>query len=97
MPIRHWTDSKVQCHLFTCVVAVTYLRRLELTLESQSIKRTAESVMEGMRHFHSVLSLKKGARKPIRKLETPSKTQAEVLAAFGYYIDDSGVLRLKSS
>ncbi len=21
-PIRHWTDSKIRCHLFTCVVAI---------------------------------------------------------------------------
>ena len=27
-PIRHWTDSKIRCHLFTCVAALTYLRRL---------------------------------------------------------------------
>jgi transposase len=28
--IRHWTDSKIRFHLFSCVVALTYLRRLEL-------------------------------------------------------------------
>jgi transposase len=28
-PLRHWTDSKIRCHLFTCVVAMTYLRRIE--------------------------------------------------------------------
>ncbi len=22
-PVRHWTDSKIRCHLFTCVVAMT--------------------------------------------------------------------------
>ena len=27
-PVRHWTDSKSRCHLFTCVVAMTYLHRL---------------------------------------------------------------------
>ncbi len=26
--VRHWTDSKIRCHLFTCVVAMTYLRRI---------------------------------------------------------------------
>ena len=31
-PVRHWTDSKIRCHLFTCVVAMTYLRRIELRL-----------------------------------------------------------------
>ena len=92
-PIRHWTDSKIRCHLFTCVVAMTYLRRLELRLSSAGISRTAEDVMEDMQHLHSVLTLKKGAIKPIRRLETPTKTQSEVLSALGYRVDNSGVLQ----
>jgi transposase len=92
-PIRHWTDSKIRCHLFSCVIALAYLRRLELKLAAAGIKRTAEDVMDDMRHLHSVLTVGKGARKPVRRLETPSKTQADVLKAFGYYVDDSGVLQ----
>ncbi len=91
-PIRHWTDSKIRCHLFTCVVAMTYLRRIELRLNAAGISRTAEDVMDDMRHLHSVLILTEGGRKPRRCLEIPTKTQAEVLSAFGYFIDDSGVL-----
>jgi transposase len=93
LPIRHWTDSKIRCHLFTGVVAMTYLRRIELRLAARGINRTAEDIMDEMRHLHSVLSLSKGARKPNRRLETPSKTQAEVLSAFGHQIDAGGVLR----
>ena len=92
-PVRHWTDSKIRCHLFTCVVALTYLRRVELKLASAGINRTAENVMNDMQHLHSVLSLPKGSRKPVRRLEAPTKTQSEVLSAFGYRIDDSGVLQ----
>jgi hypothetical protein len=40
-----------------------------------------------------VLSLRKAERKPSRRLETPSKTQAEVLSAFGYHVDGGGVLQ----
>jgi len=92
-PIRHWTDSKIRCHLFTCVAAMTYLRRLELRLSAAGVSRTAEDVMEDMQHLHSVLTLNKGAIKPIRRLETPTKTQSEVLTALGHRIDDSGVLQ----
>lgn len=92
-PVRHWTDSKIRCHLFTCVVAMTYLRRLELRLSSAGINRTAEDVMDDMKHLHSVLTLNKGAIKPIRRLETPTKTQSEVLSALGHRVDDSGVLQ----
>jgi len=93
-PFRHFTDSKIRCHLFCCVAAMTYLRRLELRLAEAGVKRTAEDVMEDMRHLHSVLLLSEGKRKPIRKLETPSKTQSEVLKALGYHVDKSGVLQL---
>jgi hypothetical protein len=93
-PIRHWTDSKIRCHLFSCVVVLTYLRRLEPKLSAVGIQRTAEDVMDDMRHPHSVLTLSKGSRKLNRRLETPSKTQAAVLSGFGYYVDDSGVLQI---
>jgi len=96
-PIRHWTDSKIRCHLFTCVAAMTCLRRLELKLASAGINRTAEDVMDDMQHLHSVLTLNKGSRKPIRRLETPTKTQSEVLSALGHRIDDSGVLHFTDS
>jgi transposase len=92
-PIRHWTDSKIRCHLFTCVAAMTYLRRLELKLSAAGVNRTAENVMEDMQHLHSVLTLNKGSIKPIRRLETPTKTQSEVLTALGHRIDASGVLQ----
>jgi len=93
-PIRHWTDSKIQCHLFTCVAAMTYLRRLELRLRQAGIQRTAVDVMADMQHLHSVLAIPAGARSPRRSLETPSKTQTEVLRAFNREIDGSGVLHV---
>jgi len=92
-PVRHWTDSKIRCHLFTCVVAMTYLRRLELKLSRAGINRTAQDVMDDMHHLHSVLTLNKGERKPVRRMETPTKTQSEVLSALGYRVDPSGVLQ----
>jgi transposase len=92
-PIRHWTDSKIRCYLFSSVVALAYLRRLELKLAAAGINRPAEDVMDDMRHLHSVLTVHKGSRKPVRRLETPSKTQAELLKAFGYDVDDRGVLQ----
>jgi transposase len=92
-PIRHWTDSKIRCHLFTCVAAMTYLRRLELKLSAAGVRRTAEAIMEDMQHLHSVLTLNKGSIKPIRRLETPTKTQSEVLTGLGHRVDDSGVLQ----
>jgi transposase len=92
-PMRHWTDSKIRCHLFTCVVAMTYLRCLELRLQRAGTPMTATAAMDEMKRLHSVLRIPKGRRKPERRLEQPSETQAEVLSAFGHRITPGGVLQ----
>jgi transposase len=92
-PVRHWTDSKIRCHLFSCVVALTYLRRLEIRLRQRGVERSAATVMEEMKHLHSVLSLTDRRQKAQRTLEAPSETQREVLSALGHQIDPRGVLQ----
>jgi transposase len=92
-PVRHWTDSKLRCHLFTCVVALTYLRRLELRLRAKGSRRTANTAMEKLRKLHSILSISRHERQPRRYIEQPRETQAEVLSALGYRIDPSGGLQ----
>jgi transposase len=92
-PIRHWTDSKIRCHLFTCVVAMAYLRRIELKMAMAGHHRSAATVIEDMPQLHYVLQVRKGRRTPERRLETPTKTQREVLSAWGYTIDQRGVLQ----
>ena len=32
LPLRHWTDGKIRCHILTCVIALTYLRIIESRL-----------------------------------------------------------------
>jgi len=32
MPFRHWTDSKIKCHIFTCIAAYALLRLIEIKL-----------------------------------------------------------------
>ena len=92
-PLRHFTDSKIRCHLFCCVAALTYLRRLEKRFAEAGVRRTARDVMTDMLHLHSVLSITDKGRKPVRRLEMPTKTQAEVLKALGYQVDKRGVLQ----
>jgi transposase len=95
-PFRHWTDSKIRCHIFACVAAMTYpaaAGRIELQLQSYGIHRTAEDVMDEMSQLHSIMVMRDGRSEPKRKIETPTKTQAEVLSAFGYRVDAGGVLQ----
>lgn len=95
-PIRHWTDSKIRCHILTCVAALCYLRLIELRLAKKNIHMTASSVMACMRRLHSCLCWKAGKNKPVRMLEDPSEQQAQILKAFGYNLRD-GVLQISKS
>lgn len=92
LPLRHWTDGKIRCHLFTCIAALAFLRILENRLRDSGIPQTAAAAMESMRHLHSSLCWYAGKTKPQRILEEPTEHQAAILHAFGYEIK-SGVLQ----
>lgn len=62
-------------------------------LSEAGVARTARDVMDDMIHLHSVLSIADKGRTPVRRLEMPAKTQAEVLKALGYQVDMRGVLQ----
>ncbi len=92
LPLRHWTDGKIRCHIFTCVVALAYLRLIELRLSRAGLKLTAATAMEEMHRLHSCLCWRAGETKPDRLIEDPSPLQAQILRAFGYEVA-SGVLQ----
>jgi len=92
LPIRHWTDQKIRCHIFTCVAALTYLRILENRLHKAGILKTSASVMETMRSLHSCLCWYSGKSKPNRVIEAPTEEQSVIFKAVGYQIT-GGVLQ----
>ena len=90
MPVRHWTDSKIRCHLFCCVAALAYLRLIDLQLKRAEVDMTAASAMHEL-HRHSCLVWSSANGKPKRIIEEPTEIQAKILKAFGQKIS-SGVL-----
>jgi transposase len=92
MPIRHWTDSKIRCHILTCVIALTYLRLIEIRLQRTGIPMTAATAVQKLHRLHSCLCWSPSAGKPERVVEDPTETQAQILRAFGFEIA-SGVLQ----
>ena len=48
-------DSKIRCHFLSCIIALSYLRLVELKLEDAGIHMTAQRTMELMRNLHSCL------------------------------------------
>lgn len=86
MPVRHWTDGKIRCHLFTCVAALAYLRLIELRLSRADLKLTANAAMKEMHRLHSCLCWRNGQEKPQRLIEEPNALQAQILRTFGYEV-----------
>ena len=92
-PMFHWTDSKIRCHLLTCVIALSMRRLLELQVEPTLGSVSAEKIIEEMRALRSVLVWHSGKKKPRQQLEEPTPMQNDVLKAFGYAVDDRWVLQ----
>ncbi len=91
-PIRHWTDSKIRCHIFTCIAALTILRLIELRLRSAGLNITAKTAMQSMRQLHSCLLFMPKKKEAVRMLEEPDDLQNQIIRAFGAQIVD-GVLQ----
>lgn len=96
MPLRHWTDDKIRCHIFSCIVALTYLRMIELRLRRAGLEMSAGETMDEMHRLHSCLIWQQKKKKPERMIEKPGDKQAAILKAFGYKVVD-GVLQKISS
>lgn len=98
-PLRHWTDSKIRCHLLTCVMALVALNLIEQRTRAQGVVddsgnlMSGRRVLEAMQNLHSVVLWYPGKRKAERMMETPTKTQAKTLEAFGWEISPGGVLQ----
>jgi transposase len=83
-PIRHWTDSKIRCHFFTCIAALALLRIIELRLRRSGINITAKKAMRHMHRLQSCLTWFPNKRKAIRIMEEPDKLQKQIMKAFGW-------------
>ncbi len=92
-PMFHWTDSKIRCHLLTCVIALACLRLLEIKAGD---KHTAKSMLEEMEQLDCVLSWQRKETTPQVHIEDPTEFQAEVLASLGYQIKDGSVLQISA-
>lgn len=85
-PMYHWTDSKIRCHLLTCVMTLTLLRLIELRLHNAGLDMTANEAMRHMRGLHSCLCFQTKKKNPQRMLEEPTEIQAKILCAFGHEV-----------
>ena len=97
MPLRHWTDSKIRCHILVCIIALTYLRLVEIRLKRAGSPMSAATAMENMHRLHSCLLWSAGKGKPARMIEEPTKLQAQILKAFNHAVTAGRVLQKTDS
>jgi transposase len=88
-PMFHWTDSKIRCHLLSCVMAIAALRLLELKVGGGLSGRT---ILEEMHSLNRVISLYPRTRSPRVRVDDPSPLQEQILGALGYEVKDGWVL-----
>lgn len=91
-PVWHWTDSKIRCHILTCVIALCFLRIIEMKLMQSKVSISGNKAIDKMKHLHSCLCWSEMHEKPVRLLEEPTPEQARILRVFGRQIS-SGVLQ----
>lgn len=96
-PVRHWTDSKIKCHILTCIVTLAYLRLLEIRLKRSAYPISAATAMENMHRLHSCLLWSAGKAKPHRMIEEPTEIQAQIFKAFGHVVTTGRVLQTVGS
>jgi transposase len=92
-PVRHWTDSKIRCHILPCIITLAYLRLVEIKLKKTGYPMSAATAMENMHRLHSCLLWSAGKGKTHRMIEEPTEIQAQILKAFGYVVTTGGVLQ----
>ena len=85
MPIRHWTDSKIRCHILACIISLCCLRLLEIRLHKSGLDISAATAMEQMHKLHSCLCWTAASKNaPQRIIEEPTDLQARIMEAFGF-------------
>lgn len=95
-PFWHWTDGKIRCQLLVCAMALVAFRLIEIEVNQsrgEKEKLSGHTIIEEMRRLHSSWLWYPGKRQPQKVLESASKTQAEVLKAFGTEISAGRVLQ----
>ena len=93
MPLRHWTDSKIRCHILTCIIALSYLRLIEIRMQRANVKMSAATVMKNLHQLNSCLVWKPKQKTPVRMIEEPTERQEQILRALGYTMKAGGVLQ----
>ena len=94
MPSYHWTDNMLRVFYFTCVVALSYMRLLEMRLAEAGVAMSARRANDVMKTLHISYVWMKGKKNPVRMIDVPTEEQTAVLNALGYTYKDGCALHV---
>jgi len=92
MPFRHWADSKIRCHILTCIVSLAYLRIIEIRLRRAGMYIAKRKAMDSMHRLLSILSGRVGRKnlpgssKTLTSFRSGSSRPSGLRSAKGSYI-----------
>ncbi len=94
MPLYHWTDSKVRIHVFSCILAITYLALLCRQMHYAGLPFSPKEAMEEMRSLRTAIHVVSPDGKLKRILENITETQEAILHALGYGVREGKIVPL---
>jgi transposase len=97
LPLYHWTDSKIQVHLFVCVAALTYLNLLWHQLDAAGLDITPDEAVEELRALRTAIYLKGSEGKLKRMLGEINDQQSAILKTLGYGVQEGQVTPLEGA
>ena len=85
-PIYHWTDSKIQVHGLTCVMALLYLALIQKKLRESKVELSLDRTIEALRGIRLAHCYYPHKSKPVRKICRMGRTEKELLTAMNIEI-----------
>lgn len=80
-PIRHWNDTRVQGHIFVCVLAYMLERLLERDLETAGLPMSAHTALEALNNI--MIATLEAHGQTLRRRSEITARQRDILAAVG--------------
>ncbi|MDP8228253.1 MAG: hypothetical protein P9M15_02230 [Candidatus Electryoneaceae bacterium] len=77
-PMFHWTDQKIRVHAFYCVLALTLVSLLRLSLHRAGLDMTIPAILQQLGSIYEVALIYPG-RKPKVTISRMTKEQKQIL------------------
>jgi len=77
-PMFHWTDQKIRVHAFYCVLALTLVSLLRLSLHRAGLDMTIPAILQQLQGIYEVALIYPG-RKPKITISRMTKEQKQIL------------------